>query len=94
MATSLIPRDKMTELKTAKECEEIAKAAEAIQELQSVAYAINNATNTGETEVTWANTLMETTQSALTTAGYKFKAVEGTAKPNTKYVISWKSKED
>lgn len=87
--TSLIPSSDMTTLQDASKCREVAESAEAIHEMMKVAYAINNAANTGELCVTWSGTLMQTTKDSLESAGYKVEAVEDIAREGTRYTISW-----
>ena len=50
----LIPTDEMTELKSASAVGEVANEAVAIIEKQTVAYAINQAANTGEHSITYS----------------------------------------
>lgn len=85
---SLIPLDEITELKSASVVSEVAKAADAIHERQSVAALINNAANVGQHSVTWNHSLSEELQVTLKAQGYKITRNTRAADPNMSWTIA------
>lgn len=85
----LIPTDEMTELKSASAVSEVAKEAVAIIEKQTVAYAINQAANTGEHSITYSKIISDELQELLRAQGYKVTRNSRAADPNKSWTISF-----
>lgn len=76
---SLVPKDQMTILRSASEAKATAQSAEDEIQLQAVAYAINNASNTGQYEVVFQEKLRDATKSELEAKGYTIKYIRNNA---------------
>lgn len=86
---SLVDKDHMTELRPAAAALETALTANDEIQLKAVAFAINHASNTGETRVEFLDPLRPATKEALESKGYKINNYKS-AKPEGITVISWK----
>lgn len=86
---SLIPQDEMRTLKAASAVKAVATTAIVDQQRGAVAYAINNAANTGETSVVINSKLDETLITELEGQGYTLTYDFAKAKPSDEVVISW-----
>ena len=89
MPNSLIPTEDMTTLQSIETVRSVAESAKSVHEMMQVAYAINNAANTGEYSVLWSGTLLESTISALQAAQYVVRPCKHVAKAGTQFEISW-----
>lgn len=85
---ALVDRDKMTELRTASQSQETAAGAFDEIELAAVAYAINNAANTGEYKAVYNQPIRQATHAALIAKGYTVRSI-GVAKQSDETLISW-----
>ena len=86
---SMINKDKMTELLSASEARSLSELAEIEAETATIAYAINNAVNTGETEILYNNKISSDMIEELESQGYLVEPANNTAKPGTQYKIRW-----
>lgn len=87
---SLVDKDHMTELRPASDALATAQTAEDEIQLKAVAFAINSASNTGQTRILFQDPLRDATKSTLESNGYEIKEYEG-ARPEGRVVISWKN---
>ena len=76
---SLIPKDQMTELFSASQVAETASTAEEDIQLKSVAFAINQAANTGLYRIIYQEKLKDSVKEALEAKGYTIKYVDNNA---------------
>lgn len=84
---SLIPKDEMTELKTASDVKTVADGAvDDIREMEA-AYLINSAANTGEHRAVWAKEMPDTLKSTLEGKGYQVLSDNSAADPNKMWII-------
>lgn len=86
---NMIDKDKLTTLISASEARSLSQSALISAESSTIAYAINNAVNTGETSVLYNNIISSSMMEKLESAGYLVEPFENTAKPGTQYKISW-----
>lgn len=91
---TLIPRDEMTTLLPTSDVQTIAANAEDAIQLQAVAYAINNAANTGEYSTTFLTKLRPYTVQQLKTNGYKIRYTGTPYDIELRCIISWFPEED
>jgi len=87
---ALVDREHMTELRSASDAKATALSAESDIQLQSVAYAINEASNTGLTRTIFRGVLLDNTKTQLESKGYKLQNY-GEVQPENMTVISWNS---
>lgn len=73
---SLVPKDQMTELFSASTSANTAANAEDDIQLKSVAYAINEAANTGLYRVVYQTKLRPNVKAQLESQGYKIKYID------------------
>ena len=85
----MIDKDKMTTLISASEARSLSQSALISAESSTIAYAINNAVNTGETSVLYNNIISSNMIEKLESEGYLVEAIKNTAVPGTQYKISW-----
>ena len=85
---ALVKLDDMTTLRPAAEARATAETAKDEHNLQAVAYAINNASNTGEYRVVFSEFLRPATLDRLEEEGYTVLP-GGVADPNSPTVITW-----
>ena len=71
-----IPRDEMNQLHSASELQSISEDSEVSAQLESIAYSLNNAANTGETAVTWLGNMFDANKTTLEAQGYTVDLVE------------------
>ena len=87
---SLVNKDEMTQLRPASEATQTAKTAEDDIQLQAVAFAINQASNTGLYRVIFQEALRENVKSQLESNGYTVRQADMRAYDQGKNVeISW-----
>lgn len=86
---SLIPQDEMFELKPAATVKTVSETAEYEQEKKAVAFAINNAANTGSTNVVINHELSKQLTDLLTSNGYTITHNFSRVTPKAEPVISW-----
>ncbi len=86
---SLIPQDELTILKAASAVKTVASTAVFEQEQKDIAYAINTAANTGNTEVLVHRILSKQMETTLTQQGYTLTHSDLVANPNALVTISW-----
>lgn len=86
---SLVNREDLDKLRTAEEALETAETSEDEIQLKAVAYAINSASNTGQTRVVFQEKLRTNTISELEMKGYTISYI-GAAAPERQALISWK----
>jgi len=67
---SLIPMDKLQQLKAASAVKTVAAGAEADQQEQAIAYLINTAANCGQYDVTYNGKLIDSVKTKLENQGY------------------------
>ena len=84
----MFEKDDMTTLHPASESKQVAESAPDAQQLNAVAYQINNAANCGETSVEFLQTLRPAVQSELESKGYSLRLCGGADKDSS-VVISW-----
>lgn len=84
---ALIERDKLNVLISAQEAKTIAEGALDDINLQQVAYAINTAANTGETEAIILTRMTAKTKEELEAKGYRVQIKVTGAEPTV--VVSW-----
>lgn len=87
---ALIPQDEMFELKSATTVMTVASSAEFEQEKKTVAFEINNAANTGSTNVVINHPLSKQLTDLLTSNGYTITHNFSRVDPKDEPVISWK----
>ena len=88
---ALVEKDEMTTLRTAAQSRETAEGAEKDIQLKAVAYAINQAANTGETRVVFQNVLLDEVEAELLSHGYAISYNFNETYPQKQPVISWKA---
>ena len=86
---TLIPQDEMFELKPAATVKTVSETAELEQEKKAVAFAINNAANTGSTNVVINHRLSKELTDLLTSNGYTITHNFSRVDPKDEPVISW-----
>jgi hypothetical protein len=86
---ALIPQDELTTLKSATEVKSVASTAELDQETNTVAYYINSAANTGNTQVLINHKLSESLANTLKSKGYILTYNKYIADPSAEVTISW-----
>ena len=86
---SLIPQDELTILKAASAVKTVADTAVFEQEQKDIAYAINTAANTGNTEVLVHRILSDQMKTILTQQGYTLSYNDLVANPDALVTISW-----
>ena len=86
----LVNKDEMTVLRSASEAKQTAKEAEKDRQLMSVAYAINEASNTGLMRVVFQGELIDEVKEELQSKGYHILNY-GAAHPEKRSVISWET---
>lgn len=86
---ALIPVDEMAVLHSASEMLTVAQAAIDDSDVISAAKQINNAANTGSTEIYWMREITDNLRSTLEGQGYKITQVDRAADPNRAWIISW-----
>jgi len=86
---ALVDKDHLTELRSAAEARTTALTGLDEIQLKAVAYAINTASNTGETSVIFKEALRENTVAELKAKGYKILDA-GYANKTSVHLISWK----
>lgn len=87
---SLVKRDEMTILRSASEAAETSAQAEDLIQLQSVAYAINEASNTGLYRAVFQDALRDYVKQQLESKGYTIKYINNTAyNPTHHALIIW-----
>ena len=84
---SLIPKEEMTELKTASDVKAVADSAIADQREMEAAYLINSAANTGLHTAVWAKEMPEDLKSTLEGKGYQVLSDNRAADPNKYWII-------
>ena len=85
-----VDKDHMTELRSASDSLATAQDAEKDVQLKAVAFAINSAANTGETQAVFQGVLLPEVKSELESKGYKvgnYNSVDTTRS----CLISWKN---
>lgn len=87
---SLVERDDMTTLRPASESKQTAINAEKDQQLKAIAYAINNAANTGELTTVYQGVMLDEVKEELVSNGYTLKNF-GEINPENRTLISWKT---
>ena len=87
---ALVPKDEMTTLRSAADAYSTSQTAEYEQQLKAVAFAVNEASNTGETRTMFLGKLLDDVKSELESKGYTVKENEQAANPPIQNVISWK----
>lgn len=83
----LIPINELNQLHSAAEVKAVAADAHELHIEQSVAYAINNAANTGEDNVQYDGYISPTLKSKLEEEGYVVTKLRSVTGPSSK--ISW-----
>ena len=86
---ALIPQEDLKELQPASAVKSVAETAVYEQDLQAVAFAINNAANTGATSVTITMKLSNAVQEELKSNGYTLTNYKYNANPKDQTIISW-----
>lgn len=86
---SQVGKDDMTTLRTASESLSTAESAEKDIQLKAVAFAINQAANTGEKRVVFQNELLKEVEDELKSKGYTVTYNFSETKPMRQPVISW-----
>lgn len=86
---SLIPQDELTTLKSATDVKSVASTAALDQETSTVAYYINSAANTGNTQVLINHKLSAELAETLESKGYTLSYNEHIADPSAEVTISW-----
>lgn len=87
----LVPKDQMTILRSASESKSTAQSAEKDIQMQAIAYAINNAANTGLYEVIFQEKLIDGVKAELEGKGYVVRFVNNNAYNLEHHaLISWK----
>lgn len=86
---SRIAPEDLTTLQTASAVKTVADSAESELEEMSVAHAINEAANCGQTEVTYGRSISSTLQTKLTGKGYVLSSPVPIAKNGDEVIISW-----
>ena len=86
---SLVDKDQMTILRSAADSKATAESAEKDIQIKAVAYAINEAANTGLTRVIFQGVLLPETKQELESQGYTLQNV-GAAHPENRTLIDWK----
>lgn len=86
---SLIPQDELTTLKSATEVKSVASTAALDQETNTVAYYINSAANTGNTQVLINHKLSTELADTLKSKGYALSYNKYIADPSAEVIISW-----
>lgn len=88
---ALFPVDEMAVLHSAAEAKSVADTAVDDANVISAAKQINNAANTGSTEIYWTREMTDNLKSTLEGQGYTVNQVhDRTAKPGWYWIISWK----
>ena len=87
---ALVDKDHMTELRPASDSRATAQDAEKDIQLMAVAYAINNAANTGETRTIFQGVLLDDVRTQLESKGYTVTNF-GPAHPENRIIISWEA---
>ena len=85
---SRVDRDQMTTLRPAADAYQTSLTAEDEIQLEAVAYAINNASNTGEVRVVFQTPLRPNVESQLKSNGYTIRLI-GIAELERQTLISW-----
>lgn len=83
----LIPINELNQLHSAADVKAVAADAHELHIEQSVAYAINNAANTGEDSVQYDGYISPALESKLTEKGYTLTKLRSVTGPSSK--ISW-----
>lgn len=86
---ALIEKSDMATLKSSAEVAEVAKSAKLILEEMSVASSINEAANTGNTEVYCTRNLSSVIKDKLVSLGYTIEAVPEAVPMQYCYLIKW-----
>lgn len=87
---SLVKRDQMTVLRSASESAATAAAAEHDIQLQSVAFLINEAANTGLYRAVYQQEMMAEVKATLESKGYAVKFINNTTyQPHHHALITW-----
>lgn len=86
---SLVNKEDMTKLRPASEARSTAETAEDEIQLMAVAYAINNASNTGQYKVQFQEQLRDATKSALESNGYRILFLGDVYNEERHSVIYW-----
>ena len=76
-------------LKTASEVRTVASTADKELELSRIAFAINNAANSGAYEVEWADVISDDAKSTLKSKGYTIDSKS--VGVMTHYIIKWEA---
>lgn len=87
---SLVNKDEMTALRPASEARSTAQTAEDEIQLMAVAFAINQASNTGEYRVEFQEQLRDAVKSELESNGYKIIFLGDVYNKERHAIISWK----
>ena len=88
---SLVTKDEMTTLRSAADSRSTAETALKDIQLMAVAYAINNAANTGELEVLFQEKLIDDIKEELENNGYTVRFVNNNSYQKEHHaLISWK----
>lgn len=88
---SLVTKDEMTTLRSAADSRSTAETALKDIQLMAVAYAINNAANTGELEVLFQEKLVDGIKDELESKGYTVRFVNNNSYDMEYHtLISWK----
>ena len=90
---SLIPQDKIQELKPAADVAAVAATAALEIEQATVAYTINTAANNGNTNVEINYPISKATIDLLHENGYSVKYPMAVARPGDLVIISWEPEE-
>lgn len=83
-----VDRDHMTELRSAADSKTTAQTAEKDSQLKAVAYAINEAANTGAFTTVFKGVLLDEVKTQLESEGYELKPYTAIISENST-VISW-----
>lgn len=86
---ALIEKSDMTTLKSSTEVAEVAKSAKVLLEEMSVASLINEAANTGNSEVYCTRNLSSAIKDKLVSMGYTIEAVPEAIPMQYCYLIKW-----
>lgn len=87
--TSLLSGKDMIVLYPASESKDRSDAAEYLQEIQSIAYAINSAANTGKHKISWNHEISEAAKSMLVSKNYVITQISESVYPERTYEIKW-----
>ena len=90
---SRIPQEDLTTLQTAAAVKIVAESAVAELEEMSVAHAINEAANCGETRTVYNRPISAALLTKLDQKGYEVVQPYPMAKAHDEYIISWESAE-